>query len=394
MIPETLTKVNTPTRNPDISHATQTISLRDLQDQHDLLEVFQRATGETPVRRGNSWRAACPFHESGDMNFAIFDGYHGQRWRCHSQCNEGGDVADFVGRLLHGQQWLIRGQHTEDQVKAILAWLGEERDDKRKIRRAQPVDQPLLCTPEDVSRWHVAGRDEAYTYWVEQRGIKESAIDQFALGYDPTVHRFTIPTFTQRKLVAVQRRMEPELHRRMTEQRERDLAAARQRFPNVESISQLERCAMENGMQMQSEVPKYHAVVGSKPDFFNWDRAIAAGGGRVLFVEGQANAMAGWANASLPAVSQTLGAGSITDAMIRKLQTIPWIYVCFDPDNAGHQATRLVSERIRRTQIIPWPEGASDFDEAIVNGAGDYFKERMGIARAQSMWRGLDMIAA
>lgn len=131
-------------------------------------------------KAGALWVACCPFHEEKTPSFKV-DPRKGT-WHCFGACSAGGDVLSFLMR--------IDNLEFRDALEILAARTGVELSRRRPNASAdKEADAPLLAALAFAERWYmraltsVEGRTALQ--YVRGRGLSETTIDVFGVGYAP-----------------------------------------------------------------------------------------------------------------------------------------------------------------------------------------------------------------
>lgn len=143
----------------------------------------------TGRKSGEEFDFVCPFHDdhSPSARFNLRSGL----WICHA-CGERGSYGRLVARL--GGTTLLP---VEDELRGI--------EDEIEALFTDEV------TP-TMEEWHLTLFDGDTSYWTEVRGLSDSTVALFRLGYDPVTNEATIPfcTSSGALLGVVRRRLDPD----------------------------------------------------------------------------------------------------------------------------------------------------------------------------------------
>lgn len=168
----------------------------------------------------------------------------------------------------------------------------------------------------------------ALDYLTITRGINNQTIENFRLGYDKDKDAISIPVYKRGELINI-----------------------RYRFINPE------------GKQ------KYTQEKGCEVWIYNEDGIDKAQEkGAVLVVEGEFDLMSVWQSGLKAVISPASGKDSY-GVWIELLDTIPKVYIAYDNDKPGKQASKEMAERIGTDKCfeVSYPDNIKD--------ANDYFKE-------------------
>ena len=154
--------------------------IEELVARNDITDVVQ---GYVQLRhRGRTYTGLCPFHNEKTPSFVVYP--ETQSFYCFG-CGAGGDVITFMKRISNLEY--------VEAVKALASRVGmplPEETDAAGKRRSR-----ILSINKDAARFFFeqlnsdAGR-EARGYW-RRRGLSDSTIRRFGLGYAPNSFRDT-----------------------------------------------------------------------------------------------------------------------------------------------------------------------------------------------------------
>jgi len=178
---------------------------------------------------------------------------------------------------------------------------------------------------------------EAMSYLQNERGLSDETIRQFRLGYDVKRNAIAIPIFKNDELVNIKyRNLNPEEH---------------------------------GGA-------KYKSTYGAENWIFN-DKALSVGKekGRILLVEGEFDCMSAVQRGLKNVISPSLGAQSY-GAWLELLDSIPEVYIAYDNDKAGQDASKKIAERvgIEKCKEILYPDDVKDANEFFKKYTTEDFK--------------------
>lgn len=182
----------------------------------------------------------------------------------------------------------------------------------------------------------------AMDYLQVSRGINLETIEHFKLGYDLTKNAISIPIYKRGELINIKYRL-------------------------LEDFVS-EKLEKEGITIPKSKYPKYIQEKNSERWLFNED-GIGKGQekGGILITEGEFDCMSAWQAGFKNVVSADSGKDSY-GIWLELLDTIPKVYIAYDNDKAGKQASLGLAERIGTDKSfeITYPEGVKD--------ANEYFK--------------------
>ncbi len=123
-------------------------------------------------------------------------------WRCFGQCNEGGDIFKFVMKR-DGLDFKDALQKLADRAGVKVESFVSE---KPEIREAHDHLRKLLEDAVIFYRTHLFNNKEILTYLREKRGLTDSTIETFGLGYAPhgydnLLKHFVSKGYSQQELI-------------------------------------------------------------------------------------------------------------------------------------------------------------------------------------------------
>lgn len=163
----------------------------DIRSRLDIVDVV---SGYIALQRaGRNYKAPCPFHHEKTPSFIVFP--DSQTWRCFGACGEGGDIFSFVMKydgLDFAEALRVLAQRAGVELKAL-----EKRDVKRETE-----DQRLHTLLDEAAEFYMhlllthkaAAPTRAY---VARRGLTETTIRQFKLGFAPDAWNTAFNHFRQ-----------------------------------------------------------------------------------------------------------------------------------------------------------------------------------------------------
>lgn len=185
--------------------------------------------------------------------------------------------------------------------------------------------------------------EEAISYLKIDRGLAQDTIDFFKLGYDPERNAIAIPNFKNGELVNI----------------------------------------MYRHLIVEGKQAKYSQEKDGEVWVYN-DKAIDIGlkKGAVLIVEGQFDCMSAWQAGIKNVVSVGSGKNSY-GVWLELLDPIPEIYICFDNDKPGKEASYKFAERlgVEKCKEILYPEDVKDANDFFKKYKKDDFKLLVNEAR-------------
>ena len=326
--------------------AQVSVDIAALKERHPLGEVVE-AAGIRLRGRGRVRQGVCPFHEEAEGSFTVYG--DSQRWYCFG-CGEGGDVLDFIRRaeglsLLEAIRRLDASPPTTRPVAA---------SQPRARVAVPPPDPALLAAAASYYARHLRHSREASAY-LASRGIGIDTAARLGLGYAPGAGLRTAlasASFTAGPV------------------RESGLFTERgERFAGMVVVPEtagghtrwLAGRAIDSGRS-----PRFQALPGPKP---------VLGLGRLGLAPPWAVVAEGifdWLVLSewgLPACA-ALGTQGM-ERVAAALRGCPHVFLAFDNDTAGREATTMLSGLLgRRAAAVTLPEGVTDVADLATHADG------------------------
>ena len=321
--------------------AHPTVDIAALKERHPLGEVVE----ESGVRlrgRGRVRQGVCPFHEEAEGSFTVYA--DSQRWYCFG-CGEGGDVLDFV-RRAEGLSLpeAIRRLDSSPPTTAPVRHVTRERRNRDAVA---PPDPALLTAAASYYAEHLRHSPEARAY-LASRGIGIDTASRLGLGYAPGAGlrpALASAGFTAGRV------------------RESGLFTERgERFAGMVVVPEIAggRVRWLAGRAIDPErSPRFQALPGPRP---------VLGLGRLghpspwaVVTEGVFDwlVLSKW---GIPACA-ALGTQGM-ERVAAALRGCPHVFLAFDNDDAGREATAALSGLLgRRAAIVDLPDVVADVAE-------------------------------
>ena len=324
--------------------ANVTMDIPALKARHPLGGVVE-ASGVRLRRRGRVRQGVCPFHDEAEGSFTVYADT--ERFYCFG-CGAGGDVLDFVRRAenlslpeaiqrLDGGAWVVAATPTRPAATP------------RPKAVALPPRDPALLTA--ATRFYAGQlrRSPVARAYLASRGVGPDAALRLGLGYAPgSGLREALEScgFTADRLGDCGLFME----------------RGAERFAGMVVVPEVAGGLVRwlAGRAVDPDVtPRFQALPGPKP-VLGLGRLGPAPPWAVL-AEGLFDwvALAGW---GIPACA-ALGTQGL-ERVAASLQGCPRVFLAFDADDAGLEATeRLAGLLGRRAAAVTLPEGIGDVGE-------------------------------
>ncbi|MBF0162602.1 MAG: DNA primase [Magnetococcales bacterium] len=354
--------------------------IEEVRERANLLDVVGRHV--RLKKQGSNWLGLCPFHGEKTPSFSVRpdQGY----FKCFG-CGVGGDVFDFLVKI-RGIAFADAVEEAAGSAGLPLPVMGQEEAGARQRREER---QQLLAVVEKARLWfyhrlRAAEGAVARTY-LQRRGLQESTIERFGLGYAPPGWRNLLDYFgggaggaqlLEKVGLAIPGEQRPGYDRF----RERIV------FPIRDYRG---HCIGFGGRVLAQGEPKYinspETPLYRKGEvLYGLDQAQAAiqREEQVIVVEGYLDLIA-LADRGIDPVVATLGT-ALTSAHLRQLwKRTRRICFCFDGDPAGRKAAwralELVLDGLQADQhahFLFLPDG-QDPDDVVRREGAEGFRARM-----------------
>jgi DNA primase len=356
----------------------------------DMVEIV---SGRTQLRRtGAQWTGRCPFHDDRNPSFSVNPVE--KLYHCFS-CGKGGDLIKFVEET-EGLDFAAAVEWLADRYAVELEY--EETAPGFEARRSRR--DRLLSVLEAAARFYERHLWESEAgkpvrEYLAGRGLSEDTCRLFRLGLSPGGDLLAVKArakgYAQEELVAAG----------LVNRAGRDYFAGRLVFPLADARGRV----LGFGARRLSEDDPIKAKYVNSPEgelfrkstiVYGLDKARAtiAKEDRAIVVEGYTDVMALHQH-GLSAVVASMGT-ALTEQQLRELRRLTRrLYLCFDADAAGAEATlrgmELAHRQFEEVWVVPLPPGADpaeavgEFEERLTD-ATEYLVHRvkLEIDRASS----------
>jgi DNA primase len=366
----------------------------------DMIEIV---SGRTQLRRsGAQWTGRCPFHDDQNPSFSVNPVE--KLYHCFS-CGKGGDLIKFV-QETEGLDFAPAVEWLADRYGVELEY--EETAPGFEARRSRR--ERLFALLDSAARFYErclwdSEAGEPVRAYLAERGLTEETCRAFRLGLSPGGARLAAKArakgYGQEELVAAG----------LVNRRGNDYFSGRLVFPLADGRGRV----LGFGARRLSEDDPIKAKYVNSPEgelfrksaiVYGLDRARAtiAKEDRAVVVEGYTDVMALHQH-GLAGVVASMGT-ALTDPQLRELRRLTRrLYLCFDADAAGAEATLrgmdLANRQFEEVWIVPLPPGADPADAAAdfeqrLEDATEYLVHRvkLEIDRASSPQSAFDAVQA
>ncbi len=326
------------------------VDIPALKARHPLADMVE-AFGVRLKGRGRVRQGVCPFHDEAEGSFTVYGDT--ERFWCFG-CGTGGDVLDFLQR--------VEGLSLPDAIRRLEGHrpVSEVAPRPAPTRRSTPAALP----PRDLALLTMAARFYARRLWrhseareyVASRGVGPVAAARLGLGYSPGNGLREVLESSG-----------------FTTDRIRDsglfMERGSERFAGMVVVPEVSGGLVRwlKGRAVSENVkPRFQALPGPKP-VLGLGRLGHAPSWAVV-TEGVFDwiALTGW---GLP-VCAALGTQGV-ERIAAALRGCPRIFVAFDADAAGREATDgLLTLLGRRAAAVTLPQGVGDVAELATHPQG------------------------
>jgi DNA primase len=175
-------------------------TIDEVKSKIDIVDLVSEA-GVKLRHTGKNYTGFCPFHDNKHSPAFIVWPETGT-WRCFGQCNEGGDIFKFVMKR--------EGIDFKEALQKLADRAGVKVESfQREAPQAKEANENLRKLLEDAIifyRTQLFNNKEILTYLREKRGLTDSTIETFGLGYAPKgydnlLKHFTTKDYSEQDLV-------------------------------------------------------------------------------------------------------------------------------------------------------------------------------------------------
>ena len=154
-------------------------TIDEIKSKIDIVDLVSEA-GVKLRHAGRNYTGFCPFHDNKHTPAFVVWPETGT-WRCFGQCNEGGDIFKFVMKK--------EGVDFKEALQKLASRAGVElKEYHRETPQQKEAFENLRKLLEDALiyyRSQLFDNDDLLTYLREKRGLADSTIETFGLGYAP-----------------------------------------------------------------------------------------------------------------------------------------------------------------------------------------------------------------
>lgn len=175
-------------------------TIDEIKSKIDIVDLVSEA-GVKLRHAGKNYTGFCPFHDNKHSPAFVVWPETGT-WRCFGQCNEGGDIFKFVMKR--------EGLDFKEALQKLAARAGVEiKEYQRETPAQKEAYEHLRHLLEDAViyyRSQLFANKNILDYLRQARGLTDSTIETFGLGYAPTgydnlLKHFTAKGFSEQDLI-------------------------------------------------------------------------------------------------------------------------------------------------------------------------------------------------
>src|SRR5258706_2170137 len=167
-------------------------TLDEIKSRIDIVDLVSEA-GVKLRHAGKNYTGFCPFDDNKHSPAFVVWPETGT-WRCFGSCNEGGDIFKFVMKK--------DGLDFKEAMQKLALRAGVEiKEYQRETPQQKEAYENLRKLLEDAVvfyRSQLFANKEILTYLREKRGLTDTTIETFGLGYAPAGYDHALKHFTQR----------------------------------------------------------------------------------------------------------------------------------------------------------------------------------------------------
>ncbi|MEW6084929.1 MAG: DNA primase [Chloroflexota bacterium] len=168
-------------------------TIDEIKSKIDIVDLVSEA-GVKLRHAGKNYTGFCPFHDNKHSPAFVVWPETGT-WRCFGQCNEGGDIFKFVMKR--------EGLDFKEALQKLAVRAGVELKDLRQRETPEQKEahanlRKLLEDAIIYYRSQLFANKNILDYLREKRGLSDSTIETFGLGYAPQGYDNLLQHFTQR----------------------------------------------------------------------------------------------------------------------------------------------------------------------------------------------------
>lgn len=338
--------------------------LDDLLSSSDIVDIVGKYV---PLKRaGSNFSGCCPFHNEKTPSFMVSPTK--QIFKCFG-CGKWGNVFTFLQEIERidfrdAVKELAKIQHFDmEKYDTSLKKIASDSDEKGKLKRLHSLAQQFF-------REQLKASSEALNYLQEKRKLTPELIQLFEIGFAPDKH-YELIQLLRKKGFNDEDLLEASLAKRNANGEIYAFFRNRITFPIFDTMGNV--IGFSARVLNPEDKPKYlnsaeHKAFEKSKILYglNFAKNAIREQEKLIVVEGQMDVL-GLAKLGFPIGVATSGT-SLTDDHVKLLKRYTEnIYLMFDNDSAGQQATqralKLFYEQNLFPRIIQLPQSAKDIDD-------------------------------
>ena len=336
---------------------TANVDIPTLKARHPLGDTVE-AAGVRLRGRGRVRQGVCPFHDESEGSFTVYA--DSERFYCFG-CGEGGDVLDFIRRVENLSLPEAIARLDGSPGLAPRAANRPARTRRPRAAALPPRDPTLLTAAARFYAGRLRRQQEGQTY-LASRGVGPVAAARLGLGYSPgggLRQALAFCGFSEKRIQDSGLFME----------------RGAERFAGMVVVPDASGGIVRwlVGRALDPDVkPRFQALPGPKPVLGLG--CLGPAPPLAVVAEGVFDwlALTGWGIPSCAALG-TQGVDRVASA----LRGCPRVFLAFDADDAGREATeRLLTLLGRRAAVVTLPQGVGDVGElaALPHGRASFLR--------------------
>jgi len=336
----------------------------DLLASTDIVELISRYV---PLKRAwSNFSGCCPFHNEKTPSFMVSPTK--QIFKCFG-CGKGGNALTFFQEIekidfRDAVKELAKNQHIDiEKYNLNTQKISDESDQKAKLKRMHSLTQHFFLAQLKEST-------QALDYLTTHRKLSKNLIKEYGIGYAPDKH-YQLIQLLREKGFTDNDLLEASLAKKNANGEIYAFFRNRITFPIYDTMGNI--VGFSARVLNPEDKPKYlnsaehKAFEKSKLLYWlNFAKNYIREQQKLIVVEGQMDVL--WlAKLETPVWVATSGTALSQDHIKLMKRYTENIFLLFDNDNAGHQATlralKLFYQQNMFPKIIKLPEGFKDVDE-------------------------------
>lgn len=300
-------------------------------------------------RAGSSYKALCPFHSESSPSFFVNEQM--QRYKCFG-CDASGDVIEFLEQY-EGMTFLEALQHLADRVGIELKRYQASSDDKLRQKLLQILDLARQYYHYLLTEHNLGQKARQY---LDQRGVNQTSLDLFQLGYALPAWDGLFKYLTQKKNFKPDEVVKTGLVVETKTGRHYDRFRSRIMFPLKNHRGQVVGFSGRI-LQSQDNAPKYMNTPETK--VYHKSRMLYGyhelyqqirQAQEVIICEGEFDVISS-SQAHVGQVSAIKGSALTAEQARLINRSVDKVLLCLDADEAGVKATKRAASVIQDTDL-------------------------------------------